>query len=264
MESALIDELRHLASSPIEWLCEGRFEDPVYFLDWLWFETYSLHQADRESGWIRWCDEPLDARDVATLDEVRASISNFRARRPRAAQQYVQTTRRLWALRAATPYQHPKHYPPADATVPQLLRYSAGGVSMLNPGLGPAEILYAFWSVLVGLTFPVGHASLGNQEHLLLHWSNLRERLFGPGRARFVMDTSKPIGATRGAFSTCLCFELDAATPILHAYPVDEQEAATIRGGLPVVLVNDFNGFVNGNQRTHEQSPLGKPRGGAA
>lgn len=58
--------------------------------------------------------------------------------------------------------------------------------------------------------------------------------------SRIAFRRSGPIGATGGVPTDFICFELDAATPIVHGYPITEDEALKILNESPVMLTNEL------------------------
>jgi hypothetical protein len=57
---------------------------------------------------------------------------------------------------------------------------------------------------------------------------------------RIVFRSANPIGASDGLPTRYLCFELDASTPVVHAYPISEHQANLIRGNCSAILIDDL------------------------
>jgi hypothetical protein len=255
----LLEEIEEFTSNPIEWNVDDRFCDPVLFLDWLWIETYAEFQVDEEADLFDdpYSDALLPPPDQATALAV---LVNFKERYPQAAARYVALTRPLWKLRAATPEEHPKHFPSGGMSTQEMREATRSGRSLLNPGLGPGQIVEMFWTLLVELCSRATLAFHPTFESLDEYRRRLRARICAVHTTRFVIHTCAPVGFAYGHPATALCFELDANTPLLHAYPVTNEEAAELQDGMPLICVSAFDGFLDFRQRVHEQVPFGKPR----
>ena len=251
---ALAEELLLLARCPIEWNVVGRFTDPADFFEWDWLHVYQEHAVDRE---YRWIDDPYSnlTVDVATepLDEIRADLCNLRERAPGAAREFLQRSRRFWALRAADPREHPKHYPPGGLLWPSVIERTSNGVSLLRPGVGPGQLAETFWSALTELCSPF------DEKRRL----RLRETLFSDARTRIAVDLPSVIGAAYGKETHCLCFELDANTPLLHAYPVSPAEASELGAFDLHGALGDLGRLDDVSMREMTQRPYGQVRGGS-
>ena len=248
---ALLREIWQLSQCPVAWDVYDRWVEPQEFFQWDWALLYRSRQAERESYWI---EDPFDTGlldpDGEPLERLRADLVNLRQHAPLAAQHYVRRSRRFWALRAVTPETHPKHFPPAHITWDEAVRRTRTGVSLVTHGIGPGQILEAFWTAITHLVEP-------NDESA---WLNLRDRLFGSNVVRIAVSTVEVTGAAYGRESKDLCFELDASTPLVHAYPITVTEAVEIRGNLPAIRIQELDGFGDVRMREPNQRPFGAVR----
>jgi len=68
----------------------------------------------------------------------------------------------------------------------------------------------------------------------------LCDKMMKDDTSRIAWRTGRPIGASGGVPTPFICFELDATTPIVHAYPVSEDEARQINNGAPITTISDL------------------------
>ena len=68
----------------------------------------------------------------------------------------------------------------------------------------------------------------------------LWDKLLNDDNSRIAFRCTGPIGASDGAATEYICFELDATTPIVHGYPVTQGEAHRIHDGSPVTMINEL------------------------
>jgi hypothetical protein len=97
------------------------------------------------------------------------------------------------------------------------------------------EMLTAFLHAIFD-TFSGGEDLLGLPPAEKALW----EKLMNDTVSRIAFRCNGPIGASGGEPTDFICFELDAATPIVHGYPITEDQAMKILNGCPVMLINEL------------------------
>jgi hypothetical protein len=64
------------------------------------------------------------------------------------------------------------------------------------------------------------------------------EYLMDTDKCRIVFRSPGHVGASNGFSTEYFCYELEASTPILHAYPISEAEAKEICGDYSIVFTD--------------------------
>ncbi len=221
-EAALISQVLSQLRCPVEWDFSERSEELSDGLGmFFWHEVAASYQVDLEAGWIL---QPSLIEDES-IEDLTADLANIATWIERARVEYVSRTRRFWALTVAGPEEYSKHYPsPGESLEAIRSRTDRTQVSSLFPGIRAPDLHEALWEGMSHLA-PISYRLIGLLSHDLRH---LWERVLYEPSIRLAFDTMNPIGACNGFDSDWLCYEIDASTPIAHAYPVSEAEAREI------------------------------------
>ena len=218
---------------PIEWNVTDRLEDFAIEMQHLWIQIASKHQVDLE-GEI-WADpDSLESHIVEDsqqdVDNMRSDLINVRSWIEIARNEYIENTRRFWAMRIATHEEYSKHYPAPAITRDELLaRTLQTDISLLYHGIDTQILQEVLWSGLCDI-------AMEKEEEL---WN----KMLVVSNLRIVFDMLNDIGATSGMNTKYLCFELDFSTPIAHSYPVSKEEAGAIMQGKRIPALDDLQGF---------------------
>jgi hypothetical protein len=216
-------EIAEALACPIDMATLFKVQGPVSFvrLEHLWAEIVKRHAVDQEAVYLH---EFLLIENVPD-EELRQMQINVRTWRDRARQEFLQQTRRFTHLRYATRDEYEKHLPPPGARpAPEWIENrSRHGPSLFYQEVPPDFMLSVF---LHGIFFhfevePFSEEGAGDY---------LWEQLLYNDQCRVAFRSINEIGATDGVPTCFLAFDLNTSIPILHAYPVSEQEAHTIRG----------------------------------
>jgi hypothetical protein len=71
--------------------------------------------------------------------------------------------------------------------------------------------------------------------------ARLWHKLLTATHLRIVIDTMKPVGASRGEMTTLICYDLHLDSKIVHCYPVSPADAAGIMEGGDALLDDSFH-----------------------
>ena len=71
--------------------------------------------------------------------------------------------------------------------------------------------------------------------------SKLSRRLVGEPHVRICMEMSRTIGASRGAPTKYICYDILSDTHFTHCYPVTEKESKAIMGDSQVINCDELN-----------------------
>ena len=143
--------------------------------------------------------------------------------------------RRFTDLRHAAREDYAKHLPPPGRPRdPAWIETESAkrGNSLFYCDIPEADLLTAF---LHGIFFAFSDA-----ENLSTAAESLWYKLLNEDVARIAFQCGVPIGATDGDSTEYICYELEAATPIIHGYPIAKAEALRILNGCPVPAVTDL------------------------
>jgi hypothetical protein len=166
-----------------------------------------LFELDQE------CDEELRSYQLNVHEWTEAARGEFCAK-----------LRRFTDLRYASRDEYGKHLPPLGSLLApdRIDDYSrTRGVSIFYRDIPPGDALTTFlhavfWSFSDTLT--------PDEQRL---W----DRLLYDNNVRICFQCTGLIGSSEGKPTVFICFELDATTPIVHAYPISEAEARQINDG---------------------------------
>jgi hypothetical protein len=154
---------------------------------------------------------------------------NIREWKDICRQQFLAEIRRFTDLRYASHTDYEKHLPP-----PGPLREAnwiekesrKRSVSLIYFDIPAEEILTAFLHAIFW-NFSGGDDLLGLTPAEKILWN----RLSKDDNSRIAFRCIGSIGASGGARTDIVCFDLDATTPIVHGYPITEDEAHQIQTG---------------------------------
>ena len=203
-------------------------------LEHLWAEIVGRHAVDQEA----YLDALSSLIEEIPDESLRQMQKNVRTWRDRARQEFLSQTRRFWNLRYAPREEYDKHLPPRGRrqTTSWIEDRSRHGPSLFYQDVPPDVMLSAF---LHGIFLHFSVDEISGQ----VTDGDLWSKLLHDRQARFAFRSRNEIGATRGVATRFLAFDLDASIPILHAYPIDEQEADAIRGASGLVTTDDLFGW---------------------
>ena len=182
-------------------------------------------------------------------EDLRPLQINVRTWRDRAQREYLSRTRRFWALQYAGRHVYKKHLPPGRRVTPGLIEGISArtNVSKFYKEIPPDVMLVAF---LHGVFFHFD-SETGTLDHdKPIRDEPLWNSLLCNDKCRIVFRSRSWIGASNGLPAKYLCYELDASTPIVHVYPISEQQANIIRGGSSAIMTDElaYWGLVDGTE----------------
>jgi hypothetical protein len=232
-----VKEIREALECPADWAKVFRVQHPAYFEPLVWYEI--LHQNVRGDeadyigpDWVRFDlpDEPDS--------ELRAMQINVREWKDICRQQFLAAIRRFTDLRYASRRDYGKHLPPPGPPreanwIEKQSRKRA--VSLFYFDIPEDEMLTAFLQAIFW-SFSGGEDLLGLPPEEQTLWN----RLLKDDDSRIAFRCSGSIGACDGVPTEFICFELDAVTPIVHGYPITENEALRIHQGCPITTISEL------------------------
>ncbi len=194
-------------------------------LEALWKEVLEKHVRGPEGRYVGAEFMLFELDKEEKEEEIKPLWANIRLWRAAARNEFCEQLRRFVDLRYASREEYAKHLPPLGASVTQD-RIDADslkrGVSIFYRDIPPDDALRAF---LNAVFWSFSDDDLTSGERKLL------DRLLREDNARICFRCIGLIGSAKGGATDFVCFELDAMTPIVHAYPVSEAEAWQINDG---------------------------------
>jgi hypothetical protein len=233
-------EVRGALACPIDWGQVFQVEDRPYFhpLERLWERIVEAAAVDDEAEFFG----PIFQLSELSDDELRALQFNVRTWRERANEDYLMRTRRFWSLRYAPREDYGKHLPPPGGRSPREIEALSArtGISKFYNDVPPEVMLAAFFHGLF-FHFDQDAGAIDPEEPV---WDQpLWDELMQNSECRVAFEAANLIGASDGQPTRFLCFQLNASIPILHGYPVSEQEANAIRRSYSVITIDDLRGW---------------------
>jgi hypothetical protein len=215
-----------------------RIDTDSYFepLEYLWQQILHAHVRGAESRFVG-AEFLFFELSEEPDDELRALYINVRLWRDAARSEFLSRVRRFTDLRYASREDYSKHLPPLGA-LPSAAwiddESRKRDVSIFYRDIPAEDALTAF---LHGIfwSFPGDDLSA----ELSTAEKHLWESLLYNDNSRICFRCTGLIGASKGTPTTFVCFELDATTPIVHAYPVTEDEALQING-VPIRTISEL------------------------
>jgi hypothetical protein len=234
-----VQEIREAMLCPVDWATVFRVGSPALFepLEALWYTILAEHVRGDESEYV--------GRDywLATLPnesdaELRAMLHNVRLWKEGARNQYLAAVRRFTDIRYASRQEYGKHLPPPGPRLDrqwienesQKREFSIFYFDIPEEAALGAFLHGIFWS------FPAYETEFGVAPEAEKLW----KKVINDATSRICFRCSGPIGASRGAPTEFICFELDATTPIVHGYPISDDEAREIHDGCPIQTITEL------------------------
>jgi hypothetical protein len=238
----MMDALKELLKCPLDWseFPLQNWDESILKADW--------HFAMASRG-FEMTDLPDDELDLKMLEgddyEIQQLISNLRMRRKETLEFYMTCCAgKLHGLTFLTPAEHGKHYIPSISTQ-GIVSKTKHGDSLFFENLKNDELKFRFWNWVD--TFFQGIWGLASYEMMMdpedevynEPESKFWRRLMSEPHLRICMEMSRTIGASRGAPTKHICYEILTDTRVAHCYPVTEKEAITIMGDARVISCNE-------------------------
>ena len=233
-------EVRGALACPIDWGHVFQVEDRSCFhpLERLWERTVEAAAVDDEASFF----SPIIQLSELSDDELRAVQFNVRTWRERAHEDYLMRTRRFWALCYASREDYGKHLPPPGGRSSSEIEALTvkTGISKFYNNIPPEAMLAAFFHGLF-FHFDQNASAIDADEPV---WDQpLWDELMQNPECRVAFESANLIGASDGQPTRFLCFQLNASIPILHGYPISEQEASAIRRSYSIITIDDLWGW---------------------
>jgi hypothetical protein len=230
-------EIREALQCPIDWGEVFRVESPASFdpLDDLWHKLLSQHVRGDESLFVG-PDFLLSFLSDESDDELRAMLANVSLWKKSCHDEFRSKLRRFTELRHASRDDYAKHLPPRGRPRdPAWIDKESAkrGNSVFYCDIPEDDLLTAF---LHGVWSAFSDAD----DFCLPGARALWHKLLDDDVARVAFRCSAPIGASGGQPTEYICYELEAATPIVHGYPVAEAEARRILYSCSITTVGDL------------------------
>lgn len=232
-------DIREAMLCPVDWAAVFRVGAPALFepLEVLWHTVLTENVRGDESAYVGsdcWLADLSEESDA----ELRAMQLNVHLWKEVARNQFLAAVRRFTALRYASRQKYGKHLPPPGSWpgarwIEEESRRR--GISIFYFDIPEEEALVAF---LHGIfwSFAAHEGDFGVAPEVRKLW----EKVLNDANSRLCFRCSGPIGASRGSPTDFICFELDATTPIVHGYPISEEEALRIHDGCPIPTITEL------------------------
>jgi len=232
-------EIREAMLCPVDWASVFRVEAPAVFepLEAPWYAVLAEHVRGNESGYAG-ADYWLATLSGESDAELLAMYHNVHLWKEAGRSQFLAAVHRFTDLRYASRQEYRKHLPPVGSWPGRRWIEEESrkrGISIFYFDIPGESALVAFlhgvfWS------FSAYEADFG----FALETEKLWEKVMREDNSRICFRCIGTIGASRGAPTKLICFELDATIPIVHGYPISEDEARRIHDGCPIQTITEL------------------------
>jgi hypothetical protein len=232
-------EIREALHCPADWRKVFRLEGEAFFepLETLWHDLLRENVRGDESNYVGSDFLLLDLSEESD-SELRAMQINANMWKDTCRNQFLTAIRRFTEIRYASRKEYAKHLPPPGP--PRTARWiekesKKRRASLFYYDIPEDEMLTAF---LHGIwwSFSGGEDFLGLPPAEKTLW----DKLMNDDNSRIAFRCSGPIGASDGVATDIICFELGATTPVVHGYPITEDEALRIHNGFPTFIIDEL------------------------
>jgi hypothetical protein len=232
-------EIREAMRCPVDWTIVFRIEDPAAFepLEARWYAILAEHVRGDESEYVGpdyWLATLSDAPDA----ELQAIQHNVNLWKEGARNQFLAAVRRFTDVRYASRREYGKHLPPLGPSPGRQWIEDESrkhGISIFYFDIPEEGALLAF---LHGIFWYF--ATYETDFGVATEAEKLWEKIMNDANSRICFRCSGFIGASRGAQTEFICFELGATTPIVHGYPIAEDEARRIHDGCAIQTITEL------------------------
>jgi hypothetical protein len=165
-------------------------------------------------------------------------LYNVRLWKEGARNQYLAAVRRFTDIRYASRLEYGKHVPPPGPWPERQWIENESqkrGISIFYFDVPEEAALEAF---LHGIFW--GIPAHENEFGVAPEAGKLWDKVISNTSSRICFRCSGLVGASGGVSTEFICFELDATTPIVHGYPISEDEARRIHEGCPMQTITEL------------------------
>jgi hypothetical protein len=228
--------LRELVACPPTWYDSSGEDWVTTILELDWYHSLAQHTIDGDDLPFHPHEFEEYAADADAYERTHF-VKNLEMRRPAAEKTFANRAGRLIGLRFMKPSEQKKHFN-AVWSEGEALAESSKGTSYLFCDFESEKLERAFWEFL-HLTFMEHLEEPDDYEEFVrpdgrlakLPEAVLWNKFLNNASLRICLDAIRPIGATDGKPTSCLCFDIHFGTKIVHVYPVSEDEAKSIMAG---------------------------------
>jgi hypothetical protein len=240
----MMEELKELLKCPLDWsgFPMQDWDESILKADWYFamgscgFDMTDIPDSELEL-------EMLEGDDY----EIQQLISNLKMRRNETLEFYMRRgAGKLHGLTFLTPAEHGKHYIPSIDRQ-EIVSKTNYGDSLFLENLKSDELRFEFWNWVD--TFFGGKWDLTSYDMMMDPEEEvynepeckLWRRLISESHVRICMEMSRTIGASRGALTKYICYDIHTDTRVAHCYPVTEKEATAIMSDAQVINCEELN-----------------------
>lgn len=238
----MMNELRELLKCPLDWfeVTNRPFEGSILEADW----QYAVGAMAVDPGDIPFDEDWIEA-DFDEDDIVHA-VDVLRNRRDETTDFYeTKCASRLYKLDFKTPAEHGKHFIQGLDEV-QIISRTKHGFSLFLHNLDSAFVRQRFWDWAIHYFDDYCdrdsyRAMMDPDEDFYSEEkAKLWRNLLSQPHTRLCWSFDAPIGASRGALTNFICYDIHIDARVVHCYPVTEAEARDIMGDAELVNSDDY------------------------
>jgi hypothetical protein len=236
------DKLRELLRCPLDWtsVTNHPFEGSVLEGDWQYAVGAMAVDPDDIPFDEEWIETHFDDWDVAHAVDV---LTN---RRDETIDFYkTKCAPRLHKLNFVTPAEHGKHYK-IGFSRNQIISRTRNRPSLFLENYASADLRQWFWDWFINYFDWYSdrhylHAIMDpDQEEYNEEDAKLWRRLLSEPHTRLSWSFDDPIGASKGALTNFICYDIHIDTATAHCYPVSEEDAKEIMIDAELVNSDDY------------------------
>ena len=236
-------ELRELLKCPLDWtkVTNRPFEGTILEADW----QYAIGATAPDPDDIPF-EDILEVYDYDD-EEIERAVEVLKDRQCETREFYkTKCAYRLYDLNFMTPVQQAAKHAVKKLDESQILSGTKRGPSIFLRSLDSAYLRQQFWDWLICYFDAYAdresyHFMMDPDDEIYNdEKAKLWRGFLSQPHTRFSWRFDQPIGASRGALTSFVCYDIHLDTKAVHCFPVPEAEATEIMGDAPLVTSDEF------------------------
>jgi hypothetical protein len=235
-------ELRELLQCPLDWvpITNHPFKGTILEADWQYAVGAMAVDPDDIPFDEDWIDVDFDDEDIVHAVDV------LKNRREETMHFYkTRCAYRLYNLDFKTPTEHGKHFIQGlDET--RIISQTKHGSSLFLRTFTSKFLRQEFWDWAIQYFDEYSdrgsyHAMMDPDEEIYTEEkAKLWRTLLSQPHTRLCWSFDLPLGASKGALTNFICYDVHIDTRVVHCYPVTEADARDIMGDGELVNSDDY------------------------
>jgi hypothetical protein len=236
-------ELKELLQCPLDWvvITNHQFKGSILEADWHYAVGAMAVDPDDIPFDEDWIDVDFDEEDIGHAVDV------LKNRREETMHFYkTQCAYRLYNLDFKTPAEHGKHFI-QGLNEARITFRTKHGSSLFLKNLTSEFLRQRFWDWAIHYFDDYNDQGSyrammdPDEETYNEEKGKLWRVLLSRPHTRLCWRFDLPVGASKGALTNFICYDIHTDTRVVHCYPVTEADARDIMGGAELVNSDDYS-----------------------